>query len=462
MAVPSGRYLSTVAGVAGGLVAQESWGGRGATVSVKATRAMRLTQMSDDDSEVDSSTELELVDGPAAKRRRRVAPGDESDASSGTRLRPPLEGVSIAISGIQNPRRSKLREIALRLGGSYSAAWDDRITTHLICAFAGTPKFNEVSAKGRGTIVRPEWLEQCDQEGHRVAETEFVLQSARNTGRLRRRGSDTTGAAPAAAATAAAAAATATADTPTAAVAPIAADAGAAPAASAASAASVAPTTGADTLLDSGDETEDVEGCDLSDTLAHGNQPARGKAAAKPADPSSSSSSSDEEDGWASDSTELLPDAELNRLHRASSSSSSCAAAPGRWSCPGLAGSGLSLPDFFRGVVAYLPRTAGWAAQQPPLDYQSVLRMLVANGAEMQTQSSDGATHLVCESATRNTTAAAAGGGGGGGGKDGGADGGEGSSAAVRVDATWVYACHRAGRKLSARRHAPSAVASAS
>jgi hypothetical protein len=86
--------------------------------------------------------------------------------------------------------------------------------------------------------------------------------------------------------------------------------------------------------------------------------------------------------------------------------------------------------------------------------------MLVANGAEMQTQSSDGATHLVCESATRNTTAAAAGGGGRG--KEWGADGGEGSSAAVRVDATWVYACHRAGRKLSARRHAPSAVASAS
>lgn len=112
---------------------------------------------------------------------------------------------------------------------------------------------------------------------------------------------------------------------------------------------------------------------------------------------------------------------------------------------PGL--KGVSLPDFFRGVVAYLPQTAGWAAKEPPLDYRSVLRMLVAHGAEVQTKSGQWATHLVCCPGEEQPSA--------GRGSSGGAATDAPAAAAVaewvaRVDAGWVHACHIAQRQLPA------------
>eukprot|EP01045_Picozoa_sp_COSAG04_P040081 COSAG04_NODE_11538_length_703_cov_1.581126_1_plen_113_part_10 len=112
--------------------------------------------------------------------------GDEPPPSKRARRDgKPLAGVTFVISGIQNPRRGQLRAAAARLGASYSANWDDR-TTHLVCAFAGTPKFNEVSAEGRGLIVKPEWLEECEKAGERLPEADFSLQGARSSRRLQR------------------------------------------------------------------------------------------------------------------------------------------------------------------------------------------------------------------------------------------------------------------------------------
>ena len=118
--------------------------------------------MSDD--ELDSDAELELVDDePPAKRPRLTRPSSAASASAtplGSGSGKPLRGVCISISGIQNPRRGKLREMALRMGGTYAANWSAATTTHLLCAFAGTPKFNEVTVAGKGdSIVKPEWCE---------------------------------------------------------------------------------------------------------------------------------------------------------------------------------------------------------------------------------------------------------------------------------------------------------------
>eukprot|EP01044_Picomonas_judraskeda_P026836 COSAG03_NODE_8303_length_815_cov_1.798883_1_plen_215_part_10 len=143
--------------------------------------------MSEDDA-IEDTTELELVDDvPPSPKRRRV------EASSAPAATAPLRGVAIAISGIQNPHRSKLREIALRLGAAYAGVWDERTTTHLICAFAGTPKFNEVSASGKGAIVRPEWLEECDRAGRRLPEADFAVHGARSSRRLHRHSAGTSG-----------------------------------------------------------------------------------------------------------------------------------------------------------------------------------------------------------------------------------------------------------------------------
>lgn len=376
--------------------------------------------------ELEDSTELELVDDepqPAKRRRlyeaRSGADGGARDSdtapaapATGNHAAAPLRGVAIAISGIRNPRRSKLREIALRLGASYSGDWDDCITTHLICAFAGTPKFNEVSAKGKGTIVRPEWLEQCDQAGRRLAEVKFVVQGARSSGRLRRNSSticgDTTLAAVGKRARPSRAGATALAGTTL-------------PAAISSSTSTPAASPGE--LVDSGDETEELVDGDAGRNALRGAPPA-----------TRAENHDDDIDGYASDSTERLDEAEVTRMHASYSGDGAGASMAGggqalSWSCPGLAYSGLSLPDFFRGVVAYLPRTAEWSSQQPPLDYRSVLRMLISNGAEVLTKSCACATHKVySDVATRDSAPA---------------------EAVFHVDAGWVYACHRAGRKLA-------------
>jgi hypothetical protein len=61
--------------------------------------------------------------------------------------RPPLgkilEGVRFGLSGFKNPYRDKLRRKAIELGAFYDPEWNSR-STHLLCAFAHTPKYKEV------------------------------------------------------------------------------------------------------------------------------------------------------------------------------------------------------------------------------------------------------------------------------------------------------------------------------
>uniref|UniRef100_A0A672FNS2 DNA repair protein XRCC1 n=1 Tax=Salarias fasciatus TaxID=181472 RepID=A0A672FNS2_SALFA len=71
-----------------------------------------------------------------------------------------MEGVVFVLSGFQNPFRGELREKALDMGAKYRPDWTPD-ATHLICAFANTPKYSQVKSAG-GMIVRKEWVLDCE------------------------------------------------------------------------------------------------------------------------------------------------------------------------------------------------------------------------------------------------------------------------------------------------------------
>lgn len=83
-----------------------------------------------------------------------------------------LENVVLVISGIQNPERSSLRSMALSMGAKYKKDWDTDCT-HLICAFKNTPKFHQV--KGKGKIVKKEWLNDCYNERKKLPWRKYAL-----------------------------------------------------------------------------------------------------------------------------------------------------------------------------------------------------------------------------------------------------------------------------------------------
>ncbi|TRY64373.1 hypothetical protein TCAL_07946 [Tigriopus californicus] len=84
-----------------------------------------------------------------------------------------FEGVIFTISGYQNPLRGELRQKALDMGAKYRPDWS-RDCSHLICAFANTPKFNQVKGK-RGKIVKKDWLEQSHRDRKRYPWRRFCL-----------------------------------------------------------------------------------------------------------------------------------------------------------------------------------------------------------------------------------------------------------------------------------------------
>ncbi len=87
-----------------------------------------------------------------------------------------MEDVVMAISGYQNPLRGNIRQAALDMGARYRPDWDSSCT-HLICAFANTPKFNQVRRAG-GRIVKREWIEQCSRDRKRYPWRRYCLDSA--------------------------------------------------------------------------------------------------------------------------------------------------------------------------------------------------------------------------------------------------------------------------------------------
>ncbi|XP_024917495.1 DNA repair protein XRCC1 isoform X3 [Cynoglossus semilaevis] len=90
-----------------------------------------------------------------------------------------MEGVVFVLSGFQNPFRGELREKALNMGAKYQPDWTSD-STHLICAFANTPKYFQVKRAG-GIIVRKEWLLDCHKRKHKICSKRYLMDDAESS-----------------------------------------------------------------------------------------------------------------------------------------------------------------------------------------------------------------------------------------------------------------------------------------
>ncbi|XP_059195971.1 DNA repair protein XRCC1 isoform X2 [Centropristis striata] len=90
-----------------------------------------------------------------------------------------LEGVVFVLSGFQNPFRGELREKALDMGAKYRPDWTPD-STHLICAFANTPKYSQVKSAG-GIIVRKEWVMDCHKRKQQISYKRYLMDGAESS-----------------------------------------------------------------------------------------------------------------------------------------------------------------------------------------------------------------------------------------------------------------------------------------
>ncbi|KAM3829385.1 DNA repair protein XRCC1 isoform 4-T4 [Vipera latastei] len=91
-----------------------------------------------------------------------------------------LQGTVFVLSGFQNPFRSELRDKALEMGAKYRPDWTPD-STHLICAFANTPKYSQVKGLG-GTIVRKEWILDCYRSRRCLPCKQYLMGSPDSSG----------------------------------------------------------------------------------------------------------------------------------------------------------------------------------------------------------------------------------------------------------------------------------------
>lgn len=83
------------------------------------------------------------------------------------------------LSGFQNPFRAELRDKALSMGARYRPDWTPD-STHLICAFANTPKYGQVKAAG-GLIVRKEWVMDCHKRKQKISYKRYLIDGAESS-----------------------------------------------------------------------------------------------------------------------------------------------------------------------------------------------------------------------------------------------------------------------------------------
>ncbi|XP_052270427.1 DNA repair protein XRCC1-like isoform X1 [Dreissena polymorpha] len=114
----------------------------------------QLPKQSTSLSSVASSVSSKSEKPPPLKKTKSEPPKD-SPVKEFSRL---MEKVTFVLSGYQNPQRGEIRDQALAMGAKYSGDWG-KGCTHLICAFAKTPKYQQV--KGKGRIVDKKWINDC-------------------------------------------------------------------------------------------------------------------------------------------------------------------------------------------------------------------------------------------------------------------------------------------------------------
>uniref|UniRef100_A0A7N6AKX6 DNA repair protein XRCC1 n=1 Tax=Anabas testudineus TaxID=64144 RepID=A0A7N6AKX6_ANATE len=90
-----------------------------------------------------------------------------------------MEGVVFVLSGFQNPFRGEIREKALDMGAKYRPDWTPD-STHLICAFANTPKYSQVKSAG-GIIVRKDWVIDCHKRKQKISYKKYLMDGAESS-----------------------------------------------------------------------------------------------------------------------------------------------------------------------------------------------------------------------------------------------------------------------------------------
>ncbi|KAJ0066607.1 hypothetical protein NL108_015645, partial [Boleophthalmus pectinirostris] len=123
-----------------------------------------------------SEKKRESLSKPDAKPKPQKAKSQSSQQVPFNRL---LEGVVFVLSGFQNPFRGELREKALEMGAKYRPDWTSD-STHLICAFANTPKYSQVKAAG-GIIVRKEWVMDCHKRRQNISFKRYLMDGAESS-----------------------------------------------------------------------------------------------------------------------------------------------------------------------------------------------------------------------------------------------------------------------------------------
>ncbi|XP_061453139.1 DNA repair protein XRCC1 [Rhineura floridana] len=106
---------------------------------------------------------------------KKLPPTQSSEGTGDGSFQRLLQGTVFVLSGFQNPFRSELRDKALEMGAKYRPDWTPD-STHLICAFANTPKYSQVKGLG-GTIVRKEWILDCHRTRRRLSCKRYLMGS---------------------------------------------------------------------------------------------------------------------------------------------------------------------------------------------------------------------------------------------------------------------------------------------
>ncbi|KAL8219611.1 UNVERIFIED_CONTAM: hypothetical protein K2H54_028662 [Gekko kuhli] len=112
---------------------------------------------------------------PKTPPSKKSPPAQPPEGSSEGPFQHLLQGTVFVLSGFQNPFRSELRDKALEMGAKYRPDWTPD-STHLICAFANTPKYSQVKGLG-GTIVRKEWILDCYRTRRRLPSKRYLMGS---------------------------------------------------------------------------------------------------------------------------------------------------------------------------------------------------------------------------------------------------------------------------------------------
>uniref|UniRef100_A0A671MFN3 DNA repair protein XRCC1 n=1 Tax=Sinocyclocheilus anshuiensis TaxID=1608454 RepID=A0A671MFN3_9TELE len=118
-------------------------------------------------------------ESPKSKPEPKPKPKPKPKAKSVEPFNRILEGVVFVLSGFQNPFRGELRDKALAMGARYRPDWTPD-STHLICAFANTPKYSQVKAAG-GVIVRKEWVMDCHKTKQKISFKRYLMNGAESS-----------------------------------------------------------------------------------------------------------------------------------------------------------------------------------------------------------------------------------------------------------------------------------------